>query len=143
MNIKDLQKTYQGSLTETDLEEIDEVIKQAIKEIDEEETQEQEVESCNIDIHEESKKHSDILLALHILDKSILKVDKAVQEVKKQDYKYSIHTLTELHYIRKHQGKFVFIAMGVVLLAGIAIGTQYQSWMPYVNGILQVLKLAN
>lgn len=133
-------------------EVIDKAVTESVTEIQEQEQKlkddfeefEQMEAKCKQQFNQDDAlKHIQLLEALHIIDKSILKVDKDVLDLKKQDYKYSIHTLQELHFIRKHQGKFIFIAMGTVLLAGVAIGTQYQAWIPYLNGITEFLKLAS
>lgn len=80
----------------------------------------------------------------HLLsvDKDIHVVAKKVQDGKEQNYKYDVHILTELHYIRKHQGKFIFFAFAVILFSGIGIGTQADYWLPYLNTILEILKFS-
>lgn len=45
--------------------------------------------------------------------------------------------------VKHKQDKFTYILFGIVFVAGIMIGTQYKVWMPYINGLVSVVKTVN
>jgi len=48
----------------------------------------------------------------------------------------------DTHDIKQGQGKHSMVIMAIVFLSGLAIGTQYKVWTPFVNGMYQAFKTA-
>ena len=45
--------------------------------------------------------------------------------------------------VKHKQDKFTYILFGIIFVAGIMIGSQYKTWMPYVNNLVSVVKTVN
>lgn len=45
--------------------------------------------------------------------------------------------------ILHHHGKQALIVLVIVFLSGIAVGTQYKSWLPYMDEVITTVKSTN
>ncbi len=126
-----------------DVSELDEIVKSAVNEMETDKEFEKFREQQKVNTVKDHTENNRIYGMLKDIERHVMNLDKDVLSVKKQNHSLIIHAITELHFIRKHQGKFVFISMGVVFVAGIAVGTQYESWLPYIDGIWELLKIGS
>ena len=92
---------------------------------------------------EPMNKHNELLNMMLNIKKEILCNRKAHQVSTEKDYKSDIEILQDTHHIKLRQGKYNFIVLTIVLLSGIGIGTQYQSWLPYIDSLITLAKTAN
>lgn len=50
---------------------------------------------------------------------------------------------THVTEIKNGQGKHNLIVLGVVFIAGVAVGTQFPKWSPYLGDIIKTVKQTN
>lgn len=87
--------------------------------------------------------HNELIRELLSLKKEILCSRKAHQVSTEKEYDIDIQILQDTHHIKIRQSRYNFAILSIVLVAGIAIGTQHLSWMPYIDNLITLAKTAN
>lgn len=79
----------------------------------------------------------------HQNNRDILSNKREIIKASKEDYDLSIHAITELHYLKKHFGKITILIVLLVFVCGTGFGTLYESWLPYVDTLVDFFKITN